>query len=105
MLFQSDGGTGAAQELDLTNVGGVFFVLVVGSALGLAVGMCELLCGTLRRSAKDRRPLSQQLSEEVNFLLTRNKVKPIRRSTSVVRDQPSSAYRADLYGFVVDNKH
>lgn len=90
-IFQSEGTSGDAQELDLANVGGVFFVLVVGSLLGLAVGICELLCQTLRRAARCRRPFSTQLSKEISFLTD------FRSRTRQLTPPPSTPHP---YGFV-----
>lgn len=77
-------------------MGGVFFVLVVGSALGLLVGMCELTCGALKRAAKYRRPFGTQLMEEINFLFDfRQRIKPLRRSSSRDDTQDHPVYNVN----------
>ena len=48
----SDGGSGMASELNLSNVGGVFVVLIGGMGLALVVAIFEFL-GECRNIAKE----------------------------------------------------
>lgn len=69
----------------MDNVGGVFFVLVVGSAGGFLVGVFEVLVHAFKMSFINKTTFCEQLSVEVKFLLDlKNRVKPIRKQQEQV---------------------
>lgn len=80
-MSQSDDVSGDAGELGVANLGGVFFVLVIGSLAGLLVGVAEMLMDVVHISFRNKTSFSDELKEEVRFLLQlKQRNKPLRNS-------------------------
>ncbi|XP_065566794.1 glutamate receptor ionotropic, kainate 2-like [Artemia franciscana] len=74
-------GSGAASELALANVGGVFLVLVCGMSVGAIVAVLESLFKIWRNCSNDKTiDFKQELKEEMKFVLKcAGNTKPVRR--------------------------
>uniref|UniRef100_A0A1B6DDF8 Ionotropic glutamate receptor C-terminal domain-containing protein n=1 Tax=Clastoptera arizonana TaxID=38151 RepID=A0A1B6DDF8_9HEMI len=82
---EDDNKEGAADELGMDNVGGVFVVLVTGSSLALLISFFEVLLEIWKK--KDKVSFKQELMEEIKFILgCKGSLKPVRRCKSEARD-------------------
>ncbi|KAF2349519.1 hypothetical protein FHG87_019724 [Trinorchestia longiramus] len=74
---------GMASELNLSNVGGVFVVLIGGMGLALVVAIFEFLGECVNISKDDDIPLMDVLRQELRFVLKcKGSTKPIRKKSS-----------------------
>ncbi|XP_054270568.1 glutamate receptor ionotropic, kainate 2-like isoform X2 [Macrosteles quadrilineatus] len=73
------GGGGEAEELDLDNVGGVFLVLVFGTAFAALVAFAELVYEVYNK--EDKESFGQELKKELKFILcSKDTVKQLKSS-------------------------
>ncbi|CAL4122174.1 unnamed protein product, partial [Meganyctiphanes norvegica] len=73
-------GGGMASELNLSNVGGVFVVLMGGMGLALVVAMIEFLFLCRDIAQEDEIPFSMVVMEELKFVLKcKGSTKPVRK--------------------------
>ncbi|XP_013190560.2 glutamate receptor ionotropic, kainate 2-like [Amyelois transitella] len=74
-----DAGSGDAQPLVLANVGGVFIVLVAGSALAIVCAFLEMMVDVWTISRKYQVTFKDELIAELKFIFTTTgDVKPVR---------------------------
>ncbi|XP_055610691.1 glutamate receptor ionotropic, kainate 2 isoform X2 [Uranotaenia lowii] len=72
-----------AEELDMENVGGVFFVLCVGCTIAVVIGCCDLLCEIARRARQHKVPFREELRAELRFVMKcSGNTKPVRHRKS-----------------------
>ncbi|KAF4528160.1 hypothetical protein B566_EDAN016924 [Ephemera danica] len=73
-------GSGAASELGLANVGGVFVVLIVGVAFACVIAMLELCWSVARNTRELKIPFWPEIGAEVKFALKcKGSTKPVRQ--------------------------
>ncbi|XP_066961996.1 glutamate receptor ionotropic, kainate 2-like isoform X1 [Macrobrachium rosenbergii] len=88
------GGGGGASELNLSNVGGVFVVLMSGMGLALVVAMVEFSSECWSISKDDKIPLVEVLKDELTFVFKcKGSSKPVRKKV-----EPEEAPTEDVYG-------
>ncbi|XP_067617877.1 glutamate receptor ionotropic, kainate 2 isoform X2 [Eurosta solidaginis] len=63
------GGEGGAVALELSNLGGVYLVLIVGSFFGVFVAILEMVLGVKERSDENKVPFKTELIEEFRFVM------------------------------------
>ncbi|XP_046399579.1 glutamate receptor ionotropic, kainate 2-like [Ischnura elegans] len=73
-------GSGAASELGLPNVGGVFVVLIGGVALACIIAWLELIYKVAMNSIKNRTPFWPEIKDEIRFVFKcHGSTKPVRK--------------------------
>ncbi|KAI5645987.1 ligand-gated ion channel domain-containing protein [Phthorimaea operculella] len=78
-----DEGGGDAQPLVLANVGGVFIVLVAGSAMAVVSAFLEMMVDVWMISRKEKVPFKEELIAELKFVFSfSGDVKPVRHRES-----------------------
>ncbi|XP_018022074.1 glutamate receptor ionotropic, kainate 5-like [Hyalella azteca] len=76
-----------ASELNLSNVGGVFVVLLGGMGLALVVAIFEFLGECINISKDDEIPFVKVLRQELRFIFKcKGSTKPIRKKASEAGD-------------------
>ncbi|XP_049301470.1 glutamate receptor ionotropic, kainate 2-like isoform X3 [Anopheles funestus] len=72
-----------AEELDMDNVGGVFFVLFVGCSFASLFGCCELFFVIAHRARRHKVPFREELMAELRFVAKcHGNTKPVRHRKS-----------------------
>ncbi|CAG0878614.1 unnamed protein product [Darwinula stevensoni] len=73
-------GSGAANELGLANVGGVFVVLMGGMGIACIIAVCEFVWKSRKLAIEERASLCQEMAKELKFALKcRGDTKPVRK--------------------------
>ncbi|XP_045122120.1 LOW QUALITY PROTEIN: glutamate receptor ionotropic, kainate 2-like [Portunus trituberculatus] len=100
------GGSSMASELNLSNVGGVFVVLMGGMGLALVVAIGEFLLECWDIAKEDQIPLMKVLSNELRFVFKcRGSSKPVRKkaSESEAASTSNNIYGSDVYNYTNKN--
>uniref|UniRef100_A0A182HTL3 Ionotropic glutamate receptor C-terminal domain-containing protein n=1 Tax=Anopheles arabiensis TaxID=7173 RepID=A0A182HTL3_ANOAR len=80
-----------AEELDMDNVGGVFFVLFVGCSFASLFGCCELFFVIAHRARRHKVPFREELMAELRFVAKcHGNTKPVRHRKSSSASGPNS---------------
>ncbi|CAJ0584483.1 unnamed protein product, partial [Mesorhabditis spiculigera] len=88
-------GGGAVKQqrfsLSLHNVAGLFIILIAGLLFGLFTVIIELLIRSRQIAAKDKRPLTTEIRDELKFALNMNKPEEhrSRQKTTKHMDEPN----------------
>ncbi|KAK3860680.1 hypothetical protein Pcinc_033281, partial [Petrolisthes cinctipes] len=91
--------SGMASELGLSNVGGVFVVLLGGMGLALVVAMAEFLLECWDIAKDDQLPLMDVLSQELRFVFKcKGSSKPVRKKASESSDVGDPNSNTNIYG-------
>ncbi|XP_055383679.1 glutamate receptor ionotropic, kainate 2-like [Condylostylus longicornis] len=75
-----------AAELDMDNLGGVYFVLSIGSIIALFYGLVDWTVAVFRQSRKAHVPFKQEFKEEFKF------VSQLNNFTKTVKPTTASSY-------------
>ncbi|XP_069950782.1 glutamate receptor ionotropic, kainate 2-like isoform X2 [Cherax quadricarinatus] len=100
------GGSSMASELNLSNVGGVFVVLLGGMGLALVVAMGEFILECYDIAKDDQLPLLSVLSTELRFVFKcKGSSKPVRKKAceSEAGDISHNIYGSDVYNYTGKN--
>ncbi|XP_071445424.1 glutamate receptor ionotropic, kainate 2-like [Hetaerina americana] len=96
-------GSGAASELGLPNVGGVFVVLIGGVALACVIAWLELFWKVAMNSIKNKTPFWSEIKEEIKFVFKcHGSTKPVRKKEdekeekSVAEEELGEEVAADI---------
>lgn len=95
-----------ASELNLSNVGGVFVVLLGGMGLALVVAMGEFILECYDIAKDDQLPLLSVLSTELRFVFKcKGSSKPVRKKAceSEAGDISHNIYGSDVYNYTGKN--
>ncbi|XP_042233937.1 glutamate receptor ionotropic, kainate 2-like isoform X3 [Homarus americanus] len=96
------GGSSMASELNLSNVGGVFVVLLGGMGLALIVAMGEFVLECWGIAKEDEEPMMDVLNKELRFVFKcKGSSKPVRKkaSESEVGDASNNLFGSDVYNY------
>ncbi|XP_031634004.1 glutamate receptor ionotropic, kainate 3-like isoform X2 [Contarinia nasturtii] len=69
---------GQAVPLEMANVAGVFYVLIVGTIFAICYGICGLIMEIHIRAKRHKIPFKEELIAELKFLMTCQGVKEVR---------------------------
>ncbi|XP_071521274.1 glutamate receptor ionotropic, kainate 2-like isoform X2 [Panulirus ornatus] len=100
------GGSSMASELNLSNVGGVFVVLLGGMGLALIVAIGEFILECWDIAKEDQVPMMTVLSQELRFVFKcKGSTKPVRKkaSESEVGNASNNLYGSDVYNYTGKN--
>ncbi|KAL8564050.1 hypothetical protein ACOMHN_016339 [Nucella lapillus] len=82
-----DSAKGAASELSVKNVGGVFVVLMGGVVAGFFVAMCEFIWKARKNARKDSQTLCSEMAEEFRFAVRCfGSKKPVKKREEEITD-------------------
>ncbi|XP_026481763.1 glutamate receptor ionotropic, kainate 2-like [Ctenocephalides felis] len=70
--------SGGADRLGIPNVGGVFVVLVVGSAMAIFIVLGELIFNVIMKARRLKTPIMTEMIEEFKFVFSGADTKPMR---------------------------
>ncbi|XP_050732988.1 glutamate receptor ionotropic, kainate 2-like isoform X3 [Eriocheir sinensis] len=100
------GGSSMASELNLSNVGGVFVVLMGGMGLALVVAIGEFVLECWEIAKDDQIPLMTILNQELRFVLKcKGSSKPVRKKVneSEAASTSNNIYGSDVYNYSSKN--
>ncbi|XP_069184022.1 glutamate receptor ionotropic, kainate 2 isoform X2 [Procambarus clarkii] len=100
------GGSSMASELNLSNVGGVFVVLLGGMGLALVVAMGEFILECWDIAKDDQVSLLSVLSTELRFVFKcKGSSKPVRKKVSESEEAnvSNNIYGSDVYNYTGKN--
>ncbi|XP_011251852.2 glutamate receptor ionotropic, kainate 2 isoform X1 [Camponotus floridanus] len=99
---RENGGSSSPEELGFDNVGGVFFVLVVGVALSFVYTIIELLWEIAGISIRENVSFKQELLNELKFIAKGSSSKPTRRGNGASSKSENNSTRGCTppYGFI-----
>lgn len=95
-----------ASELNLSNVGGVFVVLMGGMGLALVVAIGEFVLECWEIAKDDQIPLMTILNQELRFVLKcKGSSKPVRKKVneSEAASTSNNIYGSDVYNYSSKN--
>ncbi|XP_068239083.1 glutamate receptor ionotropic, kainate 2-like isoform X2 [Palaemon carinicauda] len=96
------GSGGGASELNLSNVGGVFVVLMSGMGLATVVAMAEFGSECWDIAKVDKVPLMQVLKDELTFVFKcKGSSKPVRKKPEESETATEDAYGSNDYNYTV----
>ncbi|KAL0117231.1 hypothetical protein PUN28_010224 [Cardiocondyla obscurior] len=95
-------GTSGAQALDLKNVGGMFVVLIIGTALSCVYTIIELLLAVAQTSKQENVSFKEELLNELKLIAKCSGTKSTRRKngSSNKSDNGSTRECTPPYGFI-----
>ncbi|XP_069976848.1 glutamate receptor ionotropic, kainate 2-like [Penaeus vannamei] len=100
------GGSSMASELNLSNVGGVFVVLLGGMGLALVVALAEFVLECWDISKEDEKSIISVLSEELCFVFQcKGSTKPVRKKIESETPTVDNLYSSDVYNCSGRNQH
>ncbi|XP_014608313.1 PREDICTED: glutamate receptor ionotropic, kainate 2-like [Polistes canadensis] len=100
---EEGGAPSSAEELNLSNVGGVFLVLFVGIGFSLLYTIFELVWDVAMKSIKENLSFKEEMMEELRFIAKcTTETKPVRhrKSLSQRSGEDSTEDCSPPYGFV-----
>ncbi|XP_047500047.1 glutamate receptor ionotropic, kainate 2-like [Penaeus chinensis] len=100
------GGSSMASELNLSNVGGVFVVLLGGMGLALVVALAEFVLECWDISKEDEKSIISVLSEELCFVFQcKGSTKPVRKKIESETPTVDNLYNSDVFNCSSRNQH
>ncbi|XP_063599670.1 glutamate receptor ionotropic, kainate 5-like [Penaeus indicus] len=93
MREASSAKSSGANELGLSNVGGVFVVLIGGMGIAALVAICEFLWNARELATDETASFCDELGSEVRFIMKcSGSTKPVRKKAPSTPEEPLFTY-------------